>query len=280
MLLLALCACARYPQTDQRKMIGIDAASLKLGSTPEEVRGAFELCSAYRADCKMEWFSPEGRSVEATVGEYYLDRDEVSWAAYGRCVEAHACKAVSFEECWGFMPDLSWKQGFVPSVELMKTDHPALCVNYFDAENYCTWAGKRLPTDAEWELAARGIERRTFPWGREWRDGAANIGKWDAVNLRLYGDARDGYLETSPVDAFSPGATPDGVRNLAGNVWEWVSDAEGDKGFIRGGGWFNEKDMVRTAERTGMTRTSRHVDLGFRCAWSPRQNAPSTKIAE
>ena len=227
---------------------------------------------------------------EVSVGGFCLDVTEVTVAAYARCPSCERPRmTVEFE---GLAPNgrSFWSQ-FCNRPEA--GDHPINCVDWYQAKGYCATLGKRLPTEAEWELAARGKEARKYPWGQAPPSGQRlnacgsecsrmltarleSVGKdpWP----RMYDDD-DSAAATAPVGRYQGGASPEGVLDLAGNVWEWTEshycpydkeDCDDSRRVLRGGGWDTvESQDVRAAHRYPSAPTARGKSIGFRCARTP-----------
>jgi formylglycine-generating enzyme required for sulfatase activity len=152
-------------------------------------------------------------------------------------------------------------------------DYPVMGVTYVDAKSYCEWSGRRLPTEAEWEKAARGLESNNYPWGN------ANP-SCSVTNFQgCVGD-------TEKAGSYEAGASAFGVLDMAGNVFEWVSDhyqqtyyetsplvnpegpSDGTNQIARGGAWNSNDNIIRAANRTQMDAISFSNNVGFRCALS------------
>ena len=186
---------------------------------------------------------------------FWLDRTEVTNAQYRYCVDAGACNESDDYDDARYYGD----------------DQPVIVFDWARAARYCEWAGKRLPTEAEWEYAARGPESRMYPWGNTWASRKAKIES-----------EADGYEYTALVGSFPEGASWVGALDMAGNVWEWVSDWYGDypsgpqvnpKGpdagdyrVLRGGSWGGPSFDVRGAFRVGGNPGIWGGASGFRCA--------------
>ena len=164
-------------------------------------------------------------------------------------------------------------------------NHPVVLVSWDDAATYCRWAEKQLPTEAQWEKAARGTDGRTYPWGNE----PVNGRRANYCDTRCEYDWKDtsqddGYRYTAPVGTFAAGKGPYGIHDLAGNVWEWVRDwydatyysrspernpentTASESRVRRGGGWLITAALVRAAYRYGLAPGLRSdLYVGFRC---------------
>jgi formylglycine-generating enzyme required for sulfatase activity len=207
-----------------------------------------------------------------TLSSFELDRHEVTVARYGQCVEAGRCNRPAFHA-----GDLRFDQPNLPVTH----------VRWDDAVDYCVYAGGRLPTEAEWEYAARGARGRAYPWGDVYNGRRANHGSLGAEDT----DASDGFADLAPVGSFPSGQTPEGILDMAGNAGEWVADYFSDdaEGFgyaaapvtnpkgsvtgtfrvIRGGSYRDGAPFLRSAARARIT-IPHSPAVGFRCAYDVR----------
>lgn len=177
---------------------------------------------------------------------FKIDKTEVTVAEYRRCVEVKACTPT--------------KRGFFCNWNKVdRLNYPINCVDWNQAAAFCAWAGKRLPTVAEWEKAARGTDGRTYPWGNKWEESKANI--------------FDTFHDTAPVGSFPAGTSPYGALDMAGNVREWtIDEGENESGKyrkVRGGSWIDSFELdVTTFSELRFPPDSRREELGFRCVQS------------
>lgn len=242
-LWLVLLACAPLraePENAPDGMALVPAGSFVMGTNAGDPGGPNKP-RAY-ADAQPE------HSVE--VPAFYIDKTEVTNRAYKQ-----------FCEATGYPVPPHWKNNTYPDGT---ANVPVTRVNWWEAGAYAAWAGKRLPTEAEWEKAARGTDRRTFPWGDAWDGGRAVFGTRDPQD----------------VGSKPEGASPCGALDMAGNVYEWVNDwykgypgaphqfAEYGTTFkvTRGGGFSGFEFICRTYYRSVARPASRSEWIGFRCA--------------
>ncbi len=250
-----------------------------------------------------EGFAPWKPAHRVTLGSFCMDLTEVTVGDYRKCSDKGRCKrpdrVPSYpkpkERSEGDHQKVQEKQAELCNFQARDREvHPVNCVDWQQANNYCKERGARLPTEAEWEFAARGSDGRKFPWGDE----AASDGKhmnacgkectaWEkAKDLpesgRMY-EADDGYPGTAPVGSFPPGKTTHGLLDMVGNVWEWTSDYwspyeakeltdprgpdAGDARVIRGGAFNGGSALwLNPAFRYNQSPAARAPGIGFRCA--------------
>lgn len=205
---------------------------------------------------------------EVYLDAFYIDTYEVTNGRYWRFVEGTGHRRPEHPKDQNLT---LWGEKQLPE-ELV--DRPVVNVDWYDAEAYCEWAGKRLPTEAEWAKAAKGTEDRRFPWGDV---------EPTAKHLNFNQQWR-GYKTLMPVGVYEDGKSPFGVYDMAGNVWEWVADwydaryygksptrnpqgpETGTHKVLRGSGWHVESPMVRIFTRVKSDPHNRNHATGFRCA--------------
>jgi len=205
---------------------------------------------------------------------FYIDKFEVTVKQYAACVQAGKCSEPHKEivdDYWG--PTCNWGlKG--------KENYPINCVDFNQADTFCKWAGKRLPTEAEWEKAARGTDGRSYPWGEKISCTRANY-----IDCNIRG--------TKPVGSYPTGASPYGAMDMAGNVWEFVADwfrydyykyspdrnptgpPSGEERILRGGSWYYSDFTLQTMYRQDITPDIQDSLTGFRCAMYPDGSQPA-----
>jgi formylglycine-generating enzyme required for sulfatase activity len=179
------------------------------------------------------------------------------------------------------LPGADWRHPQGPTSSIVGLDaHPAVAVSWNDALTYCQWAGRRLPTEAEWEKAARWTDGRAYPWGNGRLDKTKASYNWDGKRRW------EGYRTLSLAGSYEAGKSPYGIYDMAGNAWEWVNDwydhdyykkspmknpqgpATGKSKVVRGGNWLYIQEFLRSSFRFNADPSGRQFGYGFRCAKS------------
>lgn len=237
---------------------------------------------------------PAERPIHRVVlSAFSIDRFETTNAEFGAFVSATGYVTDSersgvgwdWDGKWREIKGAGWRRPHGPASSILELErHPVVQVSWNDAQAYCRWRGKRLPTEAEWERAARGSGDRTYPWGNEPPRYGTRYRASYGSDKCCRADAGDGYFFTAPVGSFPLGRSPFGVEDLAGNVWEWVQDwfdpgfyrqspaaspvnnTMGERRVIRGGGWGNNPSGLRSTLRHANPPEIGLSMVGFRCA--------------
>jgi formylglycine-generating enzyme required for sulfatase activity len=256
-LLIALTSCTRTPDG----MVAVPAGEFILGTDEQDLQD-----KAAEYGIMKAWFKDEHPAHRVRLPLYFVDKYEVTNSEYR-----------SFVQDTGRKPPPDWTGGrYVAG----KDSHPVVYVTWDDAEAYCSWAGKRLPSEAEWEKAARGANGLRYPWGNEFDDTRANIN--GAVG------------STTEVGHYPAGRSPYGAYDMTGNVWEWTEDdyrpypgnTDSPESYptkvkvLRGNSWAGlghfppkiyqevKAHYSRAGYRLYMSPAGRVNDVGFRCAKS------------
>lgn len=254
-------------------MRAIPAGTFVMGSDEAERRYAYALSSA--AVRQAAWFEAELPRRTVELAAFCIDHVLVTQAAYRAFVVAtgHRPPVITETEYrrQGFLvhdyarevtPYL-WTAGAPPAG---RQREPVVLVSASDAEAFCAWRhpSGRLPTEAEWEKAARGDDGRWFPWGA----------RWDSHRLN---SASSGVGGTTAVDRFPVGMSPYGLLDAVGNVFQWTATVLADgRRVLKGCAWDDEPGLCRPAFRHGRPAASRHILIGFRCASAPRSGPRAT----
>ena len=243
------------------EMVTVPAGQFEMGTRDEDIpiiAAAFEAGSSWGFD--PDWVADEQPQHTVYLDEFFIDKTEVTNAQYAQCVRAGVCQPprIRYEFLWFY----EWGSGDYGDPAY--ANYPVDYVNWYNAAAFCRWAGKRLPTEAEWEKAARGTDGRLWPWGNEWDKNKSS-----------------GH---NAVGSNPAGISPYGALDMAGSVGEWVADWHDsdyyshsasqnppgpDSGIykvLRGGSWYDDPDDVRSANRDGYNPDYRYNYIGFRCA--------------
>ena len=242
---------------------------------------------------KGSYFANEVPQHRIFLPAYWIDQTEVTLGQFSIFIAETGYVTEAEKEKQGYVFNIStsdwyktknanWRQPQAQGADitLVSEEYPVTQVTYNDAVAFCAWAGRRLPTEAEWEKAARGNLACIYPWDRPDATSAACLRAPDAtlLNYKLH------IKSVTPVGKYRSGASPYGAMDMAGNVWEWIVDwykddyyyrtgdtnplgpPEGTDRVLRGGSWTSNAEQVRAAARFHRPPNYRADDLGFRCA--------------
>jgi len=248
-------------EQDGMQMVYVPGGTFDMGSTDAEVDAALEPCEQDRGGseyCPRDYYERETPRHSVTLDAFWIDRTEVTNSQYARCVADGTCSpplsgSLTHESYYG---------------DSQFDEFPVIYVNWSDADTYCRWAGGRLPTEAEWEYAARGPDGNVYPWGSDPPDDTLLNYNWNV------GD-------TTQVGSYPRGASWVGAMSMAGNVQEWVADwygeypsgpqtspkgpETGDYKVVRGSSYDHDVEWVRAALRFNNHPAARPQVTGFRC---------------
>lgn len=269
--IMAVAASSTAQRVELSSRVWLESSWFLRGSNDTDLRVAVQLCrrdgSLREAEIctggiMTQLLAAETPQRRIHVSAFGIDRTEVTRASWQRCVDAGRCPPPRIGDSATLLSD--------PQM-------PVTGVDYHEASDYCVFAGGRLPTETEWERAARGPDGRRFPWGWQYNDRMAN-----------HAGSIDAFRYLAPVGSFPQAASPHGLLDMAGNVWEWTSDhydpmsyrtgldvdprgaTSGGERVIRGGSWRSASYELRVSMRAPRAAGSSAPDLGLRCAYDPR----------
>jgi formylglycine-generating enzyme required for sulfatase activity len=248
--------CQKVNLDPPEGMVLVPAGEFLMGSDKIDTEG-----TTAEYGMRRPLFVDEHPLHRVNLRAFFIDQIEVTQAQYKLFVDATES-----------VPPRSWPNGIFPA---RRASYPVTTVSWYDADRYCNWAKKRLPTEAEWEKAARGTDGREFPWGNDYLKENGNMGD-------------SGIGDLTPVGSYEKGKSPYGAYDMIGNAWEWTSDwyqpypgtdyksedfGEKNK-VLRGGsfggvGHYTLKFFYRTSYRFFSEPQSSFQDVGFRCAKTP-----------
>lgn len=275
------------------KQVLVPAGEFSMGISDALMESVLGICRSESYDCPLAMFDGETPehlvyldAFKIDVYEVTNDKFAVFVAETGYITEAEVEGRGMVEkgDDWQWLNGTDWRHPNGPDSDITAlAEQPVVQISWNDANVYCEWAGGRLPTDAEWEKAARGTDGRLYPWGNDFRCDGANLD--DETTIDSFSTrCDDGWARTAPVGSYEKGASPYGVQDMAGNVREWTSDWYAKSYYsvspyrnpagpsreefksTRGGSWFTDKTWARITDRRPFKPTYRSNFLGFRCA--------------
>ena len=281
----------RVRSIDGMTMVYVPAGTFEMGCSDAQIDEIIRACVAIEGDdprfCRREHYEAAQPVHTVTLDAFWIDQTEVTNAQFAAFLNEEGNQVEEgvrwFERGkYGLMEEVDGK--YRP--EDGYADHPVIEVSWYGAAAYCAWVGGQLPTEAQWEYAARGPNGSVYPWGDSF-DGTLVNFRDASFTFKDYGADpayNDGHSRWAPVGSYPAGASWCGAYDMVGNVWEWVSDRwdrgyyarsaahnplgpeAGDLRIARGGSWYDASYRVRSTERKALTPSSRRMHwIGFRC---------------
>jgi formylglycine-generating enzyme required for sulfatase activity len=261
-------------ETSEIAMVLIPAGTFEMGSDTDKALAECEKLRTQSGDCQAVWFSAESPIHKVTLNTFYMDVYEVTNAFYSECVRAGKCNAPTNScpnNCTNYYGNPQY------------ANYPVTWVSWEDANDYCTWRDARLPSEAEWEYAARGgLSGKNYPWGDTFDGKSLNFCDTNCAEDWKNTDYDDGFADISPVGNYAPNDY--GLFDMVGNAYEWVADwfdvypggdsrVRDDYGqmyrVLRGGSFFDSGYYQRVSNRFRWAPSEKYSNFGFRCAQTP-----------
>ena len=262
---------------DGMTLVFVPAGEFTMGSDADDALAECQkFLQKFISDCDRGYFTNEEPPHSVQVDAFWIDQTEVTNKMYALCVEAGVCQEPT-------STGSDTHSNYYGNAEF--DNYPVIFADWSMAKTYCEWAGRRLPTEAEWEKAARGENASVYPWGDTFDGSLVNFCDTNCSSYWANKSFNDEFADVAPVGSYPTGKSVYGALDMAGNVWEWVSSLDkpypydatdgrenldsSDARVLRGGAWRYDNNSVRSAFRNRYFPSNSDSSVGFRCSRSP-----------